>query len=120
MLFAQRVRTGLVVPKAPFFEVTETHPLGFVDLQTLFDELLEIFRDSDVRFEPDGYFGHFVDQLGLSLALPRRLPMQQLVDHDTNGPYIVFDGVDVLLEGFRGHVEGTANIVLLFFGGGAM
>lgn len=50
-------------------------------------------------FEFDGYFGHFVDQLGLGFALPWSLAMQQLVDHDTYGPYVVFDGVDVFLEG---------------------
>jgi hypothetical protein len=40
--------------------------------------------------------------------------MEQLIDHDSDGPDIVFDRVDVLFESLRRHVEGTANIVLFF------
>lgn len=61
MLLAQGLRAGLVVSKAPLFEVVQAHPLGLVHFQTLFNEFLEVIRDSDVRFEPDRYFGHFVD-----------------------------------------------------------
>ena len=39
--------------------------------------------------------------------------MEQFVDHDADGPYVVLDGVDVPLEGFRGHVERTAHVVFL-------
>lgn len=39
--------------------------------------------------------------------------MKHLIDHDTDGPYVVFDGVNVPFEGLRGHIERAAYIILL-------
>ncbi len=57
-------------------------------------------------------FGHFVDQLGFRFALPGSFSKKEFIDHDANRPYVVFDGIDVFLEGLGGHVEWTANVVL--------
>ncbi len=39
--------------------------------------------------------------------------MQHLVDHDADGPDVVLDGVDVLPQGLRRHVQWTPHVVLL-------
>lgn len=41
--------------------------------------------------------------------------MKKLVDHNANRPNIVFNGIYVLLEGLRRHIERTAHIVFFFF-----
>jgi hypothetical protein len=66
-----------------------------------------------VRLELDWYFGHFFDQLSFCFALPRSLTVKHLIDHDADGPYVVFDGVNVPFKGLRGHIERAAYIILL-------
>lgn len=73
-----------------------------------------------MRFEFDGYFGHFVDELGLSFALPGGLSVKQLIDHYAYRPDVILYRVDVSLQGLRRHIEGTTNIVLFFLRGGTM
>ena len=99
----------------PLFHVLETHPLGLVDLETLLDELLEIFRDIDAGSELNRDFSHFLDELSLGLAVPRSLAMKHLIDHDSDGPNIIFSGIDVLFESLGGHVEGTAYVIFFLF-----
>jgi hypothetical protein len=112
VLLAQRVRPRVAIFKAPLLKVIQAHPFGLVHLQAPFDEILHSFRDCDTRLELDGYFGHFVDQLGFRFALPGSFSKEEFIDHDANRPYVVFDGIDVFLEGLGGHVEWTANVVL--------
>jgi len=102
----------------PFPEIGKTHAFRLVDFQTLADEVLDIFGDGDGLFELDGDSGHLIDQFVFGFALPGSLPVQHLIDHDADRPDIVLDGVYVLLEGLRGHVERTAHIVLLLLEGG--
>jgi len=114
------MRPRRAILKTPIFKVSQAHPFGLVNFQALPDEVLEIIRDGDVGFELDRYLGHFVDQLGLSFALPRGLAVKQLVDHDPDRPDIILDRVDVLLQGLRRHVERAADVVLFFLRGRAI
>lgn len=68
-----------------------------------------------MRFELDWNFGHLFDEFSFCFTFPGRLTVKHFKDHDSNGPDVVLDGVNVAFEGFRGHVEGTAYVVLLLF-----
>lgn len=68
-----------------------------------------------MRLKFDRNFCHFLDEFCFCFAIPGCLPMKHFVDHDADGPDIVFDGVNVSLECFWRHVERTAYIILLFF-----
>lgn len=103
----------MTVFEGPLLQVTKAHSACLVHFKAPQDEVFEVFGDGNLRFEPDGYFGHFLDQLGFSFALPGGLTVEHFVDHDSNGPYIVFDGVNVAFEGLGGHVERAANVILL-------
>lgn len=101
----------------PVPHACKTHPLGLIHLQTFLDELLNVLGNGDAFFELDGDPGHLVNQLILSPALPRGFTVQQLIQHDSDRPDIILDGVDVLLECLGRHVKRAAHIVLLLLEG---
>ena len=104
----------MTIFETPLFQVAQTHSFGFIDFQTLEDELLKIFRDRNMGAERHRHFSHFVYKLRLCFALPGSLSMQHLIDHDSNRPDIVLDRVNVPFEGLRRHVKRTAYVVAFF------
>ena len=109
--FAARIR----VFSNPLFQLRNTHPLGLIHLKTFLNELFRLFGDRDALPKPHRHSSHFIDELAFGFTLPRSLPMQQLINDDAYRPDVVLDRIDVLLQGFRGHIKRTAHIVLLLF-----
>lgn len=101
---------------APFPQLFQTHSFGLIDFQAPFDEIFKVLWDINAASEFNRNSSHFINQLSFGSAIPRGLSIENLIDHDSNRPDIIFNGVDVLFEGFWGHVEGTANIVFFLFG----
>ncbi len=105
----------MTVLEGPLLKFLKVHSAALVDLEATEYETFQILRDRDVRFELDWNFGHLFDEFSFGFTFPWGLTVEHFIDHYSNGPYIVLNGVDVALEGFRRHIKRAANVVLLLF-----
>lgn len=83
-----------------------------IDCETFSDKIFKIFRE--IFEERNIVFIDFDFKLLLGGTVPWYFSMENFVDDDTYRPNIIFDGVDVGVEGLGTHVQGRTDIDWFF------
>lgn len=114
-------RVGLLPPQyspeiACVGQLEYADSLGFVDLQASSYDLFDLMRKLSLELGLGDGDRKILLQLQLRPACGvGRLPMQQLINENSESPDVGLGAVDIVDESFGGHVDGRADIDILEF-----